>query len=840
MQKISPKLNAIVIKFQAITMTQIIMFTLLSGLVFLLLGSIAWLTRGDWIYPTQVQGSQQYALAENIFVGQSFVADEAGLEAIELKLNIQDILSIKLHPSSFQLWTAPPNDPMGLAKPVPIEAQNISLQADGWTRFSFKALPDSRRRYYYFSFQIPTSLPDGLTILAGSGDTYLNGAMYLEHYPVEGQLAFRLVHARQEMMLDILKTGLRIIPLGVVVLLFLTLPGIVLLYVLWPDHDFDSFSTLSLASGFTVAILPIIVLWAWVFGATLNAWFARSLLIFMGLICLYSLWKNKTRISTRYKLSSNSWQNIILFIVIGLVVLSRLWPLRYLNLPLWGDSYHHTMIVQLMMNNGGLFDNWQPYTFLSSFTYHFSFHTFCLFLSWLLNLSAAQAVLLGGQILNILAVLLLYPLAYYLSGKQVWAGIFAILAGGIISEMPAFYVNWGRYTQLTGQVVLPLTAIMTITLFKKPQWRIGLLAVLSVGGLLLAHYRVILMFASLALIWVGVDTLQQKPFWTNFRQRFLIGLLYLLCFTAIILPWLIRLNQGKLLSVGSQAAQSTLSFVLSWPALLDQLQESLHFVPPILIWLSVIILWFGLRKKFTAVLILFLWISALILTGKPYLLGLPGYGLVSNFAVQIALYIPFALTLGILFSAFLESLPIRWQQLSATLLFTILLVGFGNQQRHILDLSIHLMATPVDEQAAEWIEQNTPVNAVIYVDGFKAYSDTVVVGNDGGWWLPLLTNRQTTMPPISYAFEQAPDPTDKVTAFDLVDFGQNQSLSQDTSVDYLIEQGITHIYIGQQQGRVGNPGPSLFNPEVLQSNPRYHPIYHQDRVWIFALAGAGR
>jgi len=35
-----------------------------------------------------------------------------------------------------------------------------------------------------------------------------------------------------------------------------------------------------------------------------------------------------------------------------------------------------------------------------------------------------------------------------------------------------------------------------------------------------------------------------------------------------------------------------------------------------------------------------------------------------------------------------------------------------------------------------------------------AYGDSVIVGSDGGWWLPLLARRQTTLPPINYGSEQ--------------------------------------------------------------------------------------
>ena len=58
----------------------------------------------------------------------------------------------------------------------------------------------------------------------------------------------------------------------------------------------------------------------------------------------------------------------------------------------------------------------------------------------------------------------------------------------------------------------------------------------------------------------------------------------------------------------------------------------------------------------------------------------------------------------------------------------------------------------------------------------------------------------------------------------------------DGSVLYLLrERKITHIYIGQQQGRVNYDGPLTIDPEQLLTSPFFRPIYHEDRVWIFEV-----
>ena len=49
----------------------------------------------------------------------------------------------------------------------------------------------------------------------------------------------------------------------------------------------------------------------------------------------------------------------------------------------------------------------------------------------------------------------------------------------------------------------------------------------------------------------------------------------------------------------------------------------------------------------------------------------------------------------------------------------------------------------------------------------------------------------------------------------------------------LAEYGVTHVYIGQQQGSVNYNGPLRINTEELLDDPHFEPIYHQDRVWVF-------
>ena len=54
-------------------------------------------------------------------------------------------------------------------------------------------------------------------------------------------------------------------------------------------------------------------------------------------------------------------------------------------------------------------------------------------------------------------------------------------------------------------------------------------------------------------------------------------------------------------------------------------------------------------------------------------------------------------------------------------------------------------------------------------------------------------------------------------------------------LDLLQEVGVTHVYVGQKQGRVNYAGDHTIDPERLAASPNYELLYHQDRVWVFEI-----
>ena len=115
-----------------------------------------------------------------------------------------------------------------------------------------------------------------------------------------------------------------------------------------------------------------------------------------------------------------------------------------------------------------------PYVDLDQFTYHFGFHSTAAALHWITGLPAPTATLWTGQLLNGLACLVLYPLVFRMTGSR-WASVWAVLLTGLLSPLPMKMVNWGRYTQLAGMVILPSAGWLTWELYESEDRHLSLI-----------------------------------------------------------------------------------------------------------------------------------------------------------------------------------------------------------------------------------------------------------------------------------------------------------------------------------------------------------------------------
>ena len=247
---------------------------------------------------------------------------------------------------------------------------------------------------------------------------------------------------------------------------------------------------------------------------------------------------------------------------------------------MWGDSYHHTLISQLLVDHKGLFNNWEPYADLRTFTYHFGFHTAVALFHWTTGFDLPQACLWTGQVLNSLAVIALIPLALK-AGVNRWAGVGALLVAGLLSPMPMFYINWGRYTQLAGQVILPAVVFVVWTIMesKQTKWPVYLLASLALAGLGLTHYRV-LVFAVLFLL----ALILMAGSWDNLRRIVFRIVLITLGSGILFLPWFRHIFSGRILDIFSSQLTTPPQQLSEWAREYNAIGDLLTYLP-LYLWL---------------------------------------------------------------------------------------------------------------------------------------------------------------------------------------------------------------------------------------------------------------
>jgi hypothetical protein len=783
----------------------------------------------NWVWPDQPSAAspEPAALTSATSWGQTFVALESGLAGIDVYLLPVDGAAasgeVSLH------LRADPDSTVDIAAAaLPLAA----VTQPNFYHFEFPPQAESQRRAYFVVLELAG---DGSAQVGrAAGDAYEHGSLYQNGEPVDAQMAFRLGYDPAWVARGVLADGAAWLGWLTLALFLFVLPGWALLAALWPGVPSAGWpEKLGLAVGLSLALYPVLFLWTHVIGLHLGPGYAW-LPPLAGLAVLgAAAWRRrqdrpapgKTKPIAEWLGSTSFWPNLAFVAVFALIVLTRFWAVRNVALPMWGDSYQHSVITQLLVDHGGLFDSWQPYAGLQTFTYHFGFHSLVAVFHWLSRLPAPQAVLWFGQLLNCLSLVALYPLATRV-GRSPWAGIAAMALAGLLSPMPMFYTDWGRYTQLAGQAILPTACYFAWEQVERPKWdwRLLGLATLAFSGLALTHYR-ILIFAAIFLA---------AALLLNWRQlrRMLPRVAALGAASGLLfLPWFWHAYGGRMMTV-LVAQVTTPPSAISAPAESNFATDLLLY--PAWWWLMTILaLAVGLWRRNRAVLLVAVWWALILLAANPKWVGLPGDGVLTDFTVLIAMYLPAAILVGSAVAGWIGPVP-RW---GAAACVVILGLGLWGARSRLTEIRTdrYALATWADVRAADWIKTNLPLEARFLVNSLFAYGDRLVAGSDGGWWLPLLARRSTNLPPLNYSLERGDQPDYRVWVNAVPEAIRANGVADAAVLQLLAEREITHVYVGQKQGRVNYGGPDDLAPQVLLASPNFRPVYHEDRVWIFEV-----
>jgi hypothetical protein len=552
---------------------------------------------------------------------------------------------------------------------------------------------------------------------------------------------------------------------------------------------------------------------------------------------------------------------LLLALITALTVWTRFEQIEGLALPAWVDSVHHTLMVRVALESGAAPTSLEPYMPVASLPYHWGYHVFVAAVIGLSGVALADGVLWSGQILNALHAPLAGAFAMVLWRRPL-AAVGAALAVGLISSMPAYYLSWGRYTQLTGLLLLPGLAFAWSRGLEGGERRAWAAAALLLAGLSLIHMRVtvfaLVLLAAQSLVWAA----ETAP--RNVGSRVLGAVLTGLGAAFLASPWLALLARRALLP--AVAAPSTL--------LLGDGYDVLNLA---ILWIghnrwlgaiALLALLLGLWRRISAAAVLPIWVAGLFLLANPRLLGylLPALGaalllraivarslpgalaavgcmllgqpafaipstwLLNNDSVVISLFLPLGAAVGggaaLLYEAATRAphTSIRRGIAPLGLALMLALAGWGAMQLRSVVNENTVIATPADRAAVAWVAANTPADARFLINA-TPWLGVAHRATDGGWWLLPLAERWVSTPPVLFTYGP-PDYVEASIARVRVVAGYTAGGEQ-AILDLIRRDGIDYLYFGPKTGPL--------KPEAFTALSGFRTVYRVDGVTILAV-----
>jgi len=283
-------------------------------------------------------------------------------------------------------------------------------------------------------------------------------------------------------------------------------------------------------------------------------------------------------------------------------------------------------------------------------------------------------------------------------------------------------------------------------------------------------------------------------------------------------PWFIHLWQSFQVGFPVEAAPPAPSFFSINRLGQEALNYPLNLAALILVGISILL---GIFRKDKIIIAITLWCLIPLL---PFV----NIKFLDTVSVLISLGIPLAILVGVAISKFCDFIVSReFSQIIKNIIAPVLLGALGISGiiatlAYPTTLDSYLKAS--DLKAFAFINEDIPMDAKFMINIYRFnFSDTSMVGSDGGYWIPLFTGRETVVPPMVFTNERVSDP---IFVENLRMLGKlNGDLTSPESLEMLSNEGITHVYIGERGGPI--------NPADLLSSPYFKLIYENNSVYIF-------
>ncbi|MDH7474348.1 MAG: hypothetical protein QHJ74_10150 [Anaerolineae bacterium] len=778
---------------------------LLSAIIVLLTGCSAFVDQ-DQVSMAQ---NTELVLKAGCSIGQTFVAKHGGLKAIEIYLcpdtNAQGSIILHLRDSPLSYTDI-------LTASIPVSPGN----QEGFYRFSFPAILHSHAHYYYALLEYAGS--GQVKAHTGGLDSYLDGTLYYNHEPQESQTVFRLSYDPPLIILDLLLMVTNWIGYGVASLTILFFSGYWIVRKWAQQAGADFTPTLTLSTLSALATWMTFLVWAGAF-IHLEAWSVRLIVganTALGLI--YFARDRKQWWTKKYWLGNNLLSTIALWTVVILAIALRLFVGRGLVMLPGSDAYHHTLIAQLFAEQGGIPRTYEPYAPLVSYSYHFGFHSIVALFRWLfgtelLVTTKTLALVLNGAIAAVVGLL-----SEQIAGNR-RAGIVAAALVGLIMVSPFCLLRWSRFTQTAGTLFLTASLWVLSTGRKDTGW---VFPPLLIAGMVFSHYRIAFFWALFVATAGGIKVLQHR------RDEVKRWLAIAIISAVLVAPWLLRVAWIQHDPYGLRITYPTLEGYNDLERLEKPILSFITNVPVVVSSILLIIAaWLGKKNK-TMQWALVAW--CFVLVSGAIILPLTGVYFWDLKTSLLTLPIPLATLAGVggdfLWNAARGN--VRSAIRGILIIALVSSIGIGISHFPHLIYTAPPFLKPGDLVTMEWIENNTPKDALVLVDFIQfEWSPGWMVGIDAGYWIPLLAHRATVLPPMIYAWEWV-DPSNLLAGFNASHALLLQQDEQSQSItDMLGKYGITHVFIEAQHW--------LLPPRKLAQDPRVRESYRQDRVWMFEV-----
>jgi hypothetical protein len=603
---------------------------------------------------------------------------------------------------------------------------------------------------------------------------------------------------------------------SIAVFLGLFLPGLSI--HIWLPRKSSPAADLVAIIGTSISLVGLILLLSSYFSFRIT----DTLILILYLACLLSCISRLIIFHFKFKWSSD------LSITIGLlagVLLLRFYQIRGVVLPPWVDSIHHVLITKVILENGSIPGTLAPYLSVP-FSYYFGFHGVAALVSHLGNLPAEKTILILGQLLNACMPLAIFRLGHALWNDRTKALIAALLVA-FFSQMPAYYVTWGRYTLLTGMIMLSL-AMAELVEANRDKFTAGNFGVLvlTVIGLALSHYFCLVLFAVFLVLYLPYvyfsSGRQLAPAHKN-------SLLAVLLAFILLSPWLI---QAYRLSGYNTAFNLTLPSISNgWQSIQTNAEYLFRLAGPLR---NYFFLGLGILGIIPTMInrhsrILGIWGVIILIAALPVGLKLPN---IRPDHMIIVLFLPLSLStayllgyLGDFISKYMRHEKVRAAILSLPII-GLCIWGIWDTRSIINPTTI--LATKADVSAIQWIDQYVDPDARFLINAVN-WQNAIYRGVDGGYWLLPLTGRFTIPPPVIFTWGDK-DTTRSINAM-------AKSISAIKTCDSVfwtvVANGkFTHLYIKDGAGSMQKEG--------FISCPGINRIYSDVGITVYQIEGNGK